>query len=65
MTWEAGSYILRDDGGIGPALQLPVTSNHAPGSMLSIILDETLNGVEALHVPCPYCSESVAGNSLG
>ena len=63
MTWGAGCYVLRDDGRIGPALQFTVASNYAPGSMLSMTLDETSIGVEHLYVPCPYCSESVAGNS--
>ena len=39
MTRGPGYYALLDDLGIGPAVQLPVTSNHAPRSMLLTVLD--------------------------
>lgn len=38
----AGSYVLRDDIGIGPAVKFPITRNHAPRSMLLTMLDRVL-----------------------
>lgn len=42
MTRGPGYYVLLDDLGIGPAVQLPVTSNHAARSMLLTMLDGAL-----------------------
>ena len=42
MTRGAGYNVLPDDLGIGPAIHLPVTSNHASRSMLMTMLDGVL-----------------------